>query len=117
MMHDIKNLGAEQLGLHYEVIYKKLNDIKIEIIEDITELLGKNPQIGYIEYTDPKAFERYCRPYRQNIQKEKKEIFLGFLEQEQTIQKEIHARQKKMLEAIGITTPSLRVQMITQATE
>ena len=116
-MHDIKKLGAQQLGLYYEVTYKKLNDIQITIIGDIRDLLGKNPQIGYKTYTDTKEFYRYCKQYRPNIQKEKKEIFLVLSQQEQAIQEEIHTRQKKMLNDIGITTPSLRVQMITQTTE
>jgi len=116
-MHDIKKLGPQQLGLHYEVTYKNLNDIQIAIIEDIRDLLGKNPQIGYKIYTDPKEFYRYCKQYRPSIQKEKKEMFLFLSQQEQTIQEEIHTRQKKMLKDIGIKAPSLRVQMITQATE
>ncbi|MCX6824344.1 MAG: hypothetical protein NT085_04410 [candidate division SR1 bacterium] len=116
-MYDIKNLGAEQLGLYYEVTYKKLNDIKIEIIEDIAELLGTTPQIEYTTYIEQKEFEIYCTPYLQDIQKEKKEMFLILSQQEQTIQEEIRTRQKQMLKNIGITTPSLRVQMIKQATE
>jgi hypothetical protein len=37
--HNIKTLGNQQLGLHYEVIYKKIDDTKIAILEDIRAVL------------------------------------------------------------------------------
>ena len=37
--HNIKTLGNQQLGLHYEVIYQKLDDTKIAILEDIRSAL------------------------------------------------------------------------------
>lgn len=112
--HNIKALGNKQLGLHYEVTYQKLDEIKIEIIEDITDLLGQAPKIGFETYQNPQKFCEYCKQYRSNIEKEKKELFLLLIKKEEDIQQEIIRRQRNMLFEIGIETPSIRVFEIIQ---
>jgi len=38
-MNDIKTLGNKQLGVYNEIIRKKLNDLKIDILEDINDIV------------------------------------------------------------------------------
>jgi len=116
-MHDIKKLGNQQLGLHYEVIYKKLNDMKIDIMEDITDILGKVPGMDVETYTNHQKFHEFCSEYLSSIQEEKKNALLALLMQEKTIQQEIERRQKQMLKDIGIDTPSLRTKLIAEKTK
>lgn len=115
-MHDIKSLGNQQLGLHYEVTHKKLNDIQLAIVDDIADLLGKMPAIDYTIYTNAESFHTYCQKYRTSIQQEKKELFITLMQQQKNIKKEIKARQIRMIKEIGITIPSVRVQMIMEIT-
>jgi len=116
IMHDIRSLGNEQLGLHYEVTQKKINDIQTAIIDDITNLLGIVPIIKDDIYNNPEKFHIHCKPYLSYIEKEKKEILLILIQQEKTIDKEIKHRQTQMLKEIGITTPSIRVMTIVEQT-
>jgi hypothetical protein len=38
--HNIKGIENQQIGFYYEVTEKKINDIKIEIMEDIMNIFG-----------------------------------------------------------------------------
>lgn len=116
-MNNMKHLGNKQLSLHYEIIQHKLNDIQIAIIDDISEILGKTPNISHEIYTNPEKFKHYCERYRLSIEQEKKELFLILMKETKEIKEEIGKRQIKMLKEIGITTPSRRVQMIMKETQ
>jgi predicted nucleotidyltransferase len=116
-MYDIKKLGNQQLGLHYEVVHKKLNDMKRTIIEDITNLWGKSPNIDFNTITDSQKFHTYCSEYISSLQEEKKNALLALFTQEHTIQQEIEKRQKQMLKEIGIHTPSMRTKIIIEKTK
>ncbi len=115
-MHDIKLLGNQQLGFHYEVINQKLNDIQTAIIDDITDLLGIVPVIDDDTYKNTEKFYNYCKTYRLYIEQEKKNIFTILIQQQKDIQEEIKKRQLNMLKEIGITAPSTRVMMIVEQT-
>lgn len=116
-MHDITSLGNKQLSFYHETIDHKLNNIQIEIVEDIADLLGQTPSISHETYTDTEKFNRYCEKYRPSIEQEKKDLFLILMKQKKEITEEIHKRQVKMLEEIGIFTPSTRVMMIMEQTQ
>jgi len=115
--HNMKTLGNKQLGLHYEVIYQKIDNIKTEIIRNIADILGQAPKIGFEIYKDSKLFRTYCKNYESSIEKTKKDMLEILIQQEENIRKEIQRRQREMLKDIGITIPSLRVIMIMKETQ
>ncbi|HBB04648.1 TPA: hypothetical protein DCZ39_07300 [Patescibacteria group bacterium] len=112
----LRTLGNRQLTEYYKVTYQKLNTIKEEIIENITNILGKGPDIDKEEYGDTKKFLRQCKPYETSIKEEKKDLFTILMNKEKDIQKEIRERQIKMLRSIRIITPSIRVRTIIENT-
>ncbi len=116
-MNNIKSLGNKQLSLYHETIYQKLNNIQMAIMEDITYTLGeKSPIINEIS-TNTKKFKKYYKKYQHIIQKEKKELFLIVMKQQNEIKEEIERRQKQLLKDIGIISPSMRVQKIIEETQ
>ena len=115
-MHDIRSLGNQQLGFHYEIINQNINDIQTAIIDDITDLLGIVPVIDDDTYKNTEKFYNYCKKYRLHIEQEKKNLFTVLIQQQKDINQEIKQRQTYMLKEIGITTPSIRVIMILEQT-
>lgn len=113
-MSNIKELENQQLGFYYEILHKKINDIKLEIFDDIADVLGNPPPIEYETYEDPEKFHTYCTTYLSYIQKETKDLFQSLLQQVQDTQEEICTRQLQMMKEIGITTPSIRTEMIAE---
>jgi len=113
-MDNIKWLGNKQLGLKYEITEKRLNDVKMEILEDIKDILWVNISINMDIIKNTEKFKQHFENHRTNIQKENKEIFSILSKEQKEIQKEIEIRQKKMLTEIGIHHPSTRVQMIAK---
>ena len=112
----LKTLGNRQLTDYYRVTYQKLNLIKEEIIENITNILGRNPYTDEEGYKDSKKFIRHCKPYETSIKEENKDLFTILMNKEQDIQKEMKKRQIKMLRSIGIIVPSIRVRIIIENT-
>lgn len=112
----LKTLGNRQLTEYYKVTYHKLNTIKQEIIENITNILGRNPYSDNEGYADPKEFIRQCKPYETSIKEENKDLFTILMRKEQDIQEEIKKRQIKMLRSIRIIASSIRVRTIIENT-
>jgi len=111
---NIKRLENQQIGFYYEVTEKKINDIKIEIMEDIMNIFGGQTGIDNKTFVDHKKFQEFTSYYQTAIQEEKRDILMALLEQEKDIQEEMHERQIKMLKEIGITIPSVRVHIIIE---
>ena len=116
-MSEIQTLGTQQIWLYYEVIEKRINESKIQIIEDISNVLGQEHHIDNETFVDKKKFNRYYLVHESIIQDTTKEMFLILRQQESDIQKEIGKRQTEMLREIGIIAPSIRVGMITESTK
>lgn len=110
----IANLGNAQLGRHYDATHKKLENIKEEILEDITNILWHDPDIDNATYMDTPKFYEYCSTFEAHIGKEKKDLYAILITKEINIKEEMKTRQKKMLKEIDITTPSMRVRMIAE---
>lgn len=116
-LHNIHDLGNQQIWIYYGVIKKKLTDIKTDIMEDIVSIFWQNHEISNEIDKDAEQFNIHCTKYRWAIQSEKKELFTSLLQQEHDLQKEIKRRQWEMLKEIGIIAPSIRVGMITESTK
>ena len=116
-MHDIEKLGNQQLRLHHEKTNQELNDIKIAIVDDITDLLWIVPVINDDTYENTEKFLNYCKEYQLYIENEKKNLFVILIQQQKDIKEEIKKRQLQMIKEIGIITPSIRVMMILKQME
>lgn len=113
-MNDIKSLENIQLGIYSDVVEKRISMIKLEILENIKEILGKKISIDTKTYNTEKLFYTHCKNYRSIVDTEKKELFYMLAEEKDSIKKEIEKRQKKMLQDIKISNPSQLVASITK---
>lgn len=68
-------------------------------------------------FVDKKKFNEYYLTHAAIIQSTTKKTFILLCQQEAVVQEEISKRQAEMLKEIGISTPSIRVGMITESTK
>lgn len=115
-MTNIKNLGNKQLGYYHEMLYTKIYNLQNEIIEHISDILGKEPDISIEEEADPKKFMIFCKRYNSAIETEKQRLLQTLMLETQEIETEIYKRQLEMLKEIGIQVPSLRSTLIIEKT-
>lgn len=111
-MTDLKQLENQQLGLYYEKIDRELNIVQTEILKQLQDIFNDIPYINSSTYNNPKKFKNFCSPYRNVIRDKYKKDFIEIIQQREKIEKEIKFRQKKMLQEIGITIPSILTETI-----
>lgn len=115
-MVDIKKLGNKQLGFYHETIYHQIYDIQNDILENICDILGKEPEISDEEQEDIEKFMNFYAKYESAISLENKRLLLTFIHQKQKIEKEIARRQRRLLKTIGIHIPSTQTEVIVKET-
>lgn len=115
-MTNIKKLGNKQLEIYYERIYHHIYDIQDNILEDIYNILWKEANINEEQQQNIEKFMIFFKKYESAISIENKKILQTFIEQKNSIEKEMSIRQYTLLKTIGIQVPSIRTEIIIKET-